>query len=173
VERLVPDGRPGDFAEALMDLGATVCTPTKPNCLICPVSDYCFAKAEGEPERYPIKPPKKAKPIRRGAAYVAVHKGEVLLERRPDKGLLGGMAGLPTSDWVEGVSSEPVPPFKAGWEEIGEVRHVFTHFDLRLTVQRAEVPRRPAKADGFWVPLAEVEGLPSVFAKAFRLATSG
>ena len=172
VERLVPEDRPGDFAEALMDLGATVCTPTKPNCLICPVSNYCLAKAEGEPERYPIKPPKKAKPIRRGAAYVAVHKGEVLLQRRPDKGLLGGMLGLPTSDWVEGERSDPAPPFKASWEEIGGVRHVFTHFDLRLTVQRVDLPRRP-KADGIWVPLDEVEGLPSVFSKAFRLAIAG
>ena len=169
VERLVPEDRPGDFAEALMDLGATVCTPTRPNCLICPLSAYCRAKAEGEPERYPIKPAKKATPIRRGAAYVAVHKGEVLLQRRPDKGLLGGMLGLPTSDWVEGEAADPPPPFDADWEEIGEVRHVFTHFDLRLTVKRADLPHRP-KSDGEWVPLADVEGLPSVFAKAFRLA---
>jgi A/G-specific adenine glycosylase len=83
------------------------------------------------------------------------------------------MAGLPTSDWVEGERSDPAPPFKAAWGEVGEVRHVFTHFDLRLTVMRADLPRRPAKVDGFWMPLAEVEGLPSVFAKAFRLATSG
>jgi len=82
------------------------------------------------------------------------------------------MLGLPTSDWVEGERSDASPPFKASWEEIGDVRHVFTHFDLRLTVQRADLPRRP-KADGIWVPLDEVEGLPSVFAKAFRLATSG
>lgn len=170
VERLVPAGRPGDFAEALMDLGATVCTPTKPNCLICPVSEFCLAKAEGNPERYPVKPAKAAKPIRRGAAFVAVYKGEVLLERRPDKGLLGGMAGLPTSDWTEGERTGPVPPFSADWEDIGEVRHVFTHFDLRLSVMRADLSRRPPKAEGFWVKLDEVEGLPSVFAKAYRLA---
>jgi A/G-specific adenine glycosylase len=132
-----------------------------------PAGRYCTAKAEGDPERYPIKPPKKAKPIRRGAAFVAVHKGEVLLQRRPDKGLLGGMLGLPTSDWAEGERVRSAPPFKAGWEEIGEVRHVFTHFDLRLTVQRADLPRRPKADDGVWVPLAGVEGLPSVFAKAF------
>ena len=172
VERLVPEGRPGDFAEALMDLGATICTPTRPNCLICPVSDLCLAKAEGEPERYPIKPAKQPKPIRRGTAFVAVHKGEVLLQRRPDKGLLGGMLGLPTSDWTEGERTDPAAPFRADWEEIGEVRHVFTHFDLRLTVTRADLPRRP-KAEGVWVALDEVEGLPSVFAKAFRLATAG
>ena len=153
-----------------MDLGATVCTPTKPNCLICPVSDFCRAKAGGQPERYPIKPEKKPKPIRFGAAFVAVHKGEVLLQRRPEKGLLGGMAGLPTSEWAEGAADKPAPPFNADWAEIGEVRHVFTHFDLRLTVLRADFTRRPAKVEGFWVALDEVEGLPSVFAKAFRLA---
>lgn len=172
VERLVPEDRPGDFAEALMDLGATICTPTRPNCLICPISEFCRAKAEGEPERYPIKPARQAKPIRRGAAFVAVHKGQVLLQRRPDKGLLGGMTGLPTSDWVEGNAPDPQPPFKADWRDRGEVRHVFTHFDLRLNVLRADLARRPAKADGFWVALEEVEGLPSVFAKAFRLAIS-
>ena len=170
VERLVPADRPGDFAEALMDLGATVCTPMRPNCLICPISEFCRAKAEGNPERYPIKPAKAAKPIRRGAVFIAVHGGDVLLERRPDKGLLGGMLGLPTSDWIEGERGDPVPPFKAGWEEIGEVRHVFTHFDLRLSVMRADLSRRPAKVEGVWVQLDEVEGLPSVFAKAYRLA---
>ena len=170
VERLVPSDRPGDFAEALMDLGATVCTPSRPNCLICPVSAFCLAKAEGQPERYPIKPAKAAKPIRRGVAFVAVHRGEVLLQRRPDKGLLGGMLGLPTSEWIEGTRTDPAPPFAADWTEIGEVRHVFTHFDLRLTVMRADLPRRPAKAEGIWVKLDAVEGLPSVFAKAFRLA---
>lgn len=170
VERLVPEDRPGDFAEALMDLGATVCTPTRPNCLICPVSEFCRAKAEGEPERYPIKPARQAKPIRRGTAFVAVHKGQVLLQRRPDKGLLGGMIGLPTSDWVEGKAADPQVPFKADWQDRGEVRHVFTHFDLRLAVLRADLTRRPARAEGFWEALGEVEGLPSVFAKAFRLA---
>lgn len=170
VERLVPEDRPGDFAEALMDLGAAVCTPTRPNCLICPISGFCRARAEGKPERYPIKPVKKAKPIRHGTAYVAVHQGEVLLQRRPDKGLLGGMLGLPTSDWVEGEPADPPPPFKGNWDEIGDVRHVFTHFDLRLRVLKADLPRRPAKAEGQWVVAKDVEGLPSVFAKAFRLA---
>lgn len=170
VERLVPTGRPGDFAEALMDLGATVCTPARPNCLICPVSEICRARAEGEPERYPIKPAKKAKPTRHGAVFVAVHQGQVLLQRRPEKGLLGGMIGLPTSDWVEDENTDPVAPFSAAWQEIGEIRHVFTHFDLRLAVKRADLPRRPEKAGGVWVAADEVAGLPSVFAKAFRLA---
>ena len=170
VERLVPKDRPGDFAEALMDLGATVCTPARPNCLICPVSGVCRAKAEGDPERYPIKPAKLAKPVRRGVAWVAVSRNEVLLQRRPEKGLLGGMLGLPTNDWGADGHQDPQEPFRADWDEIGEVRHVFTHFDLRLLVQRADLSRRPKSAKGEWVALDRVEGLPSVFAKALKLA---
>ncbi|KCZ47982.1 A/G-specific adenine glycosylase [Hyphomonas pacifica] len=172
VRELVPEERPGEFAEALMDLGATVCTSTKPNCLICPLSELCAARAEGNPERYPIKPAKPEKPVRHGIAYVLHSKGEVLLVRRPDKGLLGGMLALPTGDWVEGDFPETPPPAKADWEEVGEVRHVFTHFALRFRVMRADLARRP-KADGQWVNVDAVEGLPSVFAKAFKLAVAG
>jgi len=169
VAALVPADRPGDFAEALMDLGATVCTPAKPDCLICPLSQLCKARAEGAPERYPAKPAAKAKPVRRGTAWVVVCKGEVLLVRRPERGLLGGMLGLPTSDWSADGDGDPETPFRARWEDCGEVRHVFTHFDLRLAVKRADPARRP-ESDGLWVPVEAVEGLPSVFAKAFRLA---
>ena len=166
---LVPENRPGEFAEALMDLGATVCTPKSPNCLICPLKDLCRARAEGAPERYPIKPAKAKQPVRQGIAYVLVNKGQVLLERRPDNGLLGGMLALPTTEWVEGEVS-PSPPLNANWEELGEVRHVFTHFALRLTVLKAEqIGRRKA---GLWVPVDEVAGLPTVFAKAWRLASN-
>ncbi|MCA8899696.1 MAG: A/G-specific adenine glycosylase [Hyphomonas sp.] len=170
VADLVPEQRPGDFAEALMDLGATVCTPSKPNCLICPLSQLCRARAEGTPERYPVKPPKTAKPVRRGVAWVIVHKGQVLLVRRPEKGLLGGMLAVPSSVWFEGDIVDFEDPFEGDWVDCGEVRHVFTHFALRLAVKRANPARRP-KLAGDWVPLAEVDGLPTVFAKAFRLAT--
>ncbi len=169
VRALVPEDRPGEFAEALMDLGATVCTPTKPNCLICPVSGLCAARAEGAPERYPVKPAKKAQPVRYGTAFVLVAGGDVLLVRRPETGLLGGMLALPTDEWTEGRHPDSPPPAKAAWDEVGEVRHVFTHFALRLRVMRADVKRKP-KAEGQWVPADEVDGLPSVFAKAFRLA---
>ncbi|MEP6275172.1 A/G-specific adenine glycosylase [Hyphomonas sp.] len=172
VRALVPDDRPGEFAEALMDLGATVCTPTRPNCLICPLSDLCAAREEGEPERYPIKPAKVAKPVRHGIAYVLVVKGETLLVRRPDKGLLGGMLAVPTGEWVVGAFPEAHAPVRADWEEVGEVRHVFTHFALRFRVMRANAPRKPTVEGGLWVKVEEVEGLPSVFAKAFRLAVA-
>lgn len=166
---LVPDTRPGEFAEALMDLGATVCTPKSPNCLICPLSELCVARAEGDPGRYPVKPAKTKKPTRRGAAFVLMDRGEVLLERRPDKGLLGGMVGLPGSVWaVDGDASTAKAPAQADWSEIGEVRHVFTHFSLELTVWQADLKgKRP---DGLWTPAGEVAGLPSVFGKAWALA---
>lgn len=169
VRGLVPDRRSGEFAEALMDLGATVCTPKSPNCLICPLSELCAARAEGDPGRYPVKPAKTKKPTRRGAAFVLLDQGDLLLERRPDKGLLGGMVGLPGTVWAEdGDVGIDKAPAIAGWTEIGDVRHVFTHFSLELTVWRGELTgRRP---DGLWVPVDQVDGLPSVFEKAWRRA---
>jgi A/G-specific adenine glycosylase len=168
VRALVPAKRPGEFAEALMDLGATVCTPTRPNCLICPLATMCAARAEGEPDTYPRKPAKAATKVRHGVAYVLLEGDEVMLVRRPDKGLLGGMLALPGTEWPKTGIPEEAPPVEANWETIGEVRHVFTHFALILTVKRASLnAKRP---DGVWTPIRDVEGLPSVFAKAFRLA---
>lgn len=166
---LVPQDRPGEFAEALMDLGATVCTPTKPNCLTCPISSICVARSEGQPEIYPVKPPKTERPTRFGIVHVLVSEGKVRLVRRPDKGLLGGMLALPTGEWVEGDFPPTPAPAKGKWEEVGEVRHVFTHFSLRLKVLKAQVPLTD---NDIWIPISDVEGLPSVFAKAFRLATT-
>ena len=169
VRMLVPGKRPGEFAEALMDLGATVCTPKSPNCLLCPLSELCLAREEGAPERYPIKPPKMKKPARQGAVFVLLDDGEVLLERRPEKGLLGGMAGLPSVEWAaDGDVSCVQAPGEAAWEQIGEVRHVFTHFALTLTVWRGVLTG--VRPKGLWRSVGQVEGLPSVFEKAWRLA---
>ena len=165
---LVPADRPGDFAEALMDLGATVCTPKQPVCRICPLTEYCVARAEGNPERYPIKPQKTARPVRYGQVYVLQQAGKVWLVRREPSGLLGGMTGLPTSDWTP--SRMPAtPPVQAGWQSVGEVRHVFTHFSLRLEVLSATTRTKRLK-EGFWAEAPELSGLPSVFAKAAALA---
>ena len=164
VESLVPADRPAEFAEALMDLGATICTPKSPNCLLCPLRSLCAAQAEGTPERYPIKPKKVPKPTRLGHVYVLFGQDRsVMTERRPNKGLLGGMLGLPTSDWGSDLPETDFPAAGA-WEEIGEVRHVFTHFALTLKVWRAEtaVPLTPGAV--------AADGLPSVFAKALKLA---
>lgn len=165
---LVPADRPGAFAEALMDLGATVCTPKKPNCAICPLAKHCAARAEGDPERYPLKPEKVARPVRYGAAFVLRRAGNVWLLRRPPSGLLGGMLALPSSEWTE-TKAEATAPLKANWERLGEVRHVFTHFSLHLDVLAAETQDADLP-EGFWVPDDGLTGLPTVFAKAAALA---
>ena len=165
---LVPEDRPGAFAEALMDLGATVCTPRNPNCAICPVAAYCRALAEGEPERYPIKPEKIARPERFGTAYVLRRNGNVWLVRRPPSGLLGGMLALPSSEWSE-ARQDAAAPVDAEWEVLGEVRHVFTHFSLKLDVWSAKTPNTELP-EGFWTSEDEIDGLPTVFAKAAALA---
>jgi len=166
VEDLVPEDRPAEFAEGLMDLGATICTPKSPNCLLCPVKAYCLGRAEGAPERYPIKPKKTPKPHRVGHVYVLRGaERTVLTETRPERGLLGGMMGLPTSDWSDTLTP-PVFPQPLAWQEIGEVRHVFTHFSLALNVWRADMPN-----EKMTTPIeTAVDHLPSVFAKALKLS---
>jgi A/G-specific adenine glycosylase len=158
---LVTAERPGDWAQALMDLGATVCTPKSPLCDRCPLRGFCAAFATGAPQTYPRKSRKAERPRRYGHALVSVRRGEVALVRRPPKGLLGGMLALPTGDWT---GARPAPP-AGDWRRMGEVEHVFTHFALTLEVWRGEADI----ADGIWTPLARAgEGLPSVFLKALR-----
>jgi A/G-specific adenine glycosylase len=164
--------RAGDLAQALMDLGAMVCTPKNPNCLICPLNTMCAARAEGNPDRYPVKAVKKPTPVRYGAAFVLVRGAEVLLVRRPPSGLLGGMVMPPGSEWSTGKLEDPLEgaPAKASWERVGEVRHVFTHFALKLDVWRAETPAR-AKVQGEWLSHEDaLAALPTVGRKAVALA---
>ncbi|MEM9580580.1 MAG: A/G-specific adenine glycosylase, partial [Pseudomonadota bacterium] len=141
-EALTPDMRPGDYAQAVMDLGATICTPRNPACGICPWRDGCRARLAGTMAELPKKTPKKPKPIRRGIAYVARRvDGAYLLETRPEKGLLGGMLGWPGSEWTEDSVPKPAPPIAAEWKDAGaEARHTFTHFHLRLVIKTALVP---------------------------------
>ncbi|MDK2748821.1 MAG: A/G-specific adenine glycosylase [Brevundimonas sp.] len=163
----VTDERPGDWAQALMDLGATVCRPKSPLCGQCPVADQCLGLAGGSPERFPVKLKKAERPHRRGFAFVMIDPdGQVALERRPDNGLLGGMLGLPTSDWS--AAPEVKPPVSADWREAGAVEHVFTHFSLTLTVRVARVE---AAGDYQWLGFeAARAALPTVFAKALDRA---
>jgi A/G-specific adenine glycosylase len=168
---LVTDDRPGDWAQALMDLGATVCKPKGPLCDRCPVSAWCAAHLGGAPETYPRKTNKADRPRRHGVAYVLTRGDEVALVRRPPKGLLGGMLGLPTSEWraapyddAEAVAAAPVA---AVWRDLGAVEHVFTHFSLTLRVFGAD----GANAGDFvWTPREGLGALPSVFLKAARAA---
>lgn len=170
VRDLVPADRPAEFAEALMDLGATICLPKSPNCLLCPVRSWCAAAGEGAPERYPIKPEKKPKPVRFGEVYIVAKDKQVLTERRAEKGLLGGMRGLPTSDWREASPAERLAWVPQSADPIGKVKHVFTHFELHLDVILLDDAVQP---DGFdWTPRSKAaDALPSVFKKALKLAS--
>lgn len=162
---LVTDERPGDWAQALMDLGATVCRPRSPSCGACPVARHCRALAAGEPERFPVKATKAARPHRTGVVWIMRDPaGRVAAERRPDKGLLGGMLGLPTSGW--GEAADVTDPIAGRWREAGSIQHVFTHFSLTLTVRAATVEQ----VDGFtWLtPEDALAALPTVFRKALE-----
>ena len=169
---LVRDHRPGDWAQALMDLGATICRPKSPLCDRCPVAAHCAARASGAPDSYPRRTAKAARPHRHGVAYVLTRGDEVALVRRPPKGLLGGMLALPTSDWRDGRWSDTealdAAPARAAWQSAGEVEHGFTHFTLTLQILRAE----GEAADVIWSPLRDLDGLPSVFLKAARAGLS-
>jgi A/G-specific adenine glycosylase len=163
---LVAADRPGDWAQALMDLGATICRPKAPLCERCPVAGFCEAYRRGDPETYPRKTAKAERPRRFGAAFLALRGGEVALVRRPPKGLLGGMLALPTGDWL-GAPHDAQPPALGAWKRIGTVEHVFTHFALTLEVMAAQVEGEVEGA--IWTPLDQAgAGLPSVFLKALR-----
>jgi A/G-specific adenine glycosylase len=163
--RLTPGDRPGDYAQAVMDLGATICTPRKPACGICPWRGPCKARARGIAEALPAKAPKPVRPVRLGTAYFAVDgAGRVLAERRPPRGLLGGMLALPSTGWTE-AAPDPAPPFAADWRDAGEVRHTFTHFHLRLRVLWTRAAGLPGTIDAGEAMAA----MPTVFAKAARL----
>jgi A/G-specific adenine glycosylase len=166
---LVTTDRPGDWAQALMDLGATVCRPKAPLCDRCPVSAWCEGVETGAPETYPRKTKKAERPHRHGVAYVLTRGDETALVRRPPKGLLGGMLGLPTSDWratrwsdAEAAVAAPAP---GAWRDFGTVEHVFTHFSLTLRVLRAD---SNGEGDFVWTDPQGLAALPSVFLKAAK-----
>ncbi|WP_112320821.1 A/G-specific adenine glycosylase [Oceanibium sediminis] len=167
---MTPATRPGDYAQAVMDLGATVCTPRNPACGICPLMERCKGRRAGSAPDLPVKAQKVAKPVRYGIAYLAVSpEGEVLLETRPDKGLLGGMLGLPGPAWAEGAPV-PAPPLPGDWRDAAEVRHTFTHFHLRLYVQIATGCSGKPPEGCHWVPRSALspKSLPTVFRKALN-----
>lgn len=168
-EALVPERRAGDFAQAIMDLGATVCTPKSPSCQICPWTDDCAGRINGIAAELPRKAAKKAIPTRRGHAFwIERRDGAVLLRRRSEKGLLGGMMEVPSSEWAAKLADfDGVVPFKAGWERRpGKVMHTFTHFHLELTVWIAVV-EDVQMSDSRWVMREELHGeaLPTVMRK--------
>ncbi len=197
VSETLSQSRPGDFAQSCMDLGATVCTPRNPKCGICPLHENCRGFAGGNPQRFPVRLAKPLKPLRFGAAYIAVNsQGAVLLTKRNDKGLLAGMTGVPTTNWnsrQDGASDLSAAPFGGDWLDCGSIKHVFTHFELSLNVYRQIFGKRPdmiqqpyggdtestraahgsnARPDYWWSSLHDLpnEALPSVMKKAIELA---
>ena len=184
--RLTPDFRAGDFAQSLMDLGATICTPRRPACGLCPLSPDCKAYESGLAEALPYRDEKKEPPTRRGSAFVVIRDdGAVLLRERPLRGLLGGMLEVPSSPWIEGRPSEKSPekhaPLKAKWRELpGLVEHTFTHFHLELRVLRAEAGAKPSLSPGaspercLWLKPRDFHAaaLPSVMKKVLAHASA-
>jgi A/G-specific adenine glycosylase len=160
---LTPADRPGDFAQAMMDLGATLCRPNSPLCGQCPLVGECRAFASGKPGAYPAAKAKRPRPERYGVAYWIEHDHDIWLMRRPARGLLGGMAALPGPEWSDEVPVAKTPP-------IGTIRHVFTHFALELRIERAPEPI----GEGWWQPLAGLAdaGLPTLYRRAAELALS-
>ncbi|MGA0602370.1 A/G-specific adenine glycosylase [Caulobacter sp. KR2-114] len=171
-ERFVTGERPGDWAQALMDLGATVCRPKAPLCERCPIAEGCAARRVGDPQTYPRRARKADRPRRRGLAYVIWRGDQVALVRRPPKGLLGGMLALPTSAWAPTAPAAEPGAEMGEWRDLGEVEHVFTHFALTLGVLESQTA--PAPDGVIWLTGAEAEAaMPSVFAKALRLSLKG
>ncbi len=156
VASMTPADRPGDFAQSMMDLGATICRPKSPVCGACPIAEDCVAAASGDPERFPAHKQRAARPVRYGIAHWIERNGAIWLVRRPRKGMLGGMAALPGSEWTE---AQPKPR-----SVLGHITHDFTHFRLELAVVAHEFPN----GDGWWQKTDDLvdAGLPTLYRRA-------
>lgn len=176
VAQIMPLQRSGDFAQAMMDLGATICTPRKPSCILCPLKEECIALKTSDPELFPFKAPKKARPVRHGSAFVAINTDQqVLLRKRTAKGLLHNMSEVPGSFWdarTDGATDISAAPFMAKWQFEGIITHIFTHFELHLHVYRADNIESIITNDGWWVPIQDLrnEALPTVMKKVISAA---
>jgi A/G-specific adenine glycosylase len=174
---LSPDIRPGDYAQAMMDLGATICTPRAPNCLACPVAAFCAGRPRGIAPDLPKRAKKVPRPTRRAIAWLAQDKsGALLLRRRAETGLLGGMWEVPSSEWIADGKFDAAPPVPGDWHAVGQVVHVFTHFRLELNVCTARFTRAQARgfgSDMVWVKPTTLGdyALPTVMKKVIAAGT--
>jgi len=161
---MIPRGRAGDFTQAMMDLGATICRPKAPMCSVCPLQGHCAAFETGTPELFPSPKQRAVRPHKYGVAYWIERGGQVWLVRRPAKGMLGGMAALPGTDWAKAAPVHGVNP-------LGSVRHVFTHFSLDLRI----VPASEPLGEGWWHPIGDLQhaGLPTLYRKAAEIVLAG
>jgi A/G-specific adenine glycosylase len=180
-ESMTPAARAGDYAQAVMDLGAVICRPRAPRCPLCPLAGVCDARAQGEPERYPLKAPRQPRPERKGRAFWIAREGaggaEVWLVQREGKGMLGGMRALPDDAWSARADGQGAPPLAGEWLPGGRVHHVFTHFslDLQVMVYSGGDCSRLHGQPGEWWPVNRIgeAGLPALFAKAAQLVAAG
>ena len=172
-DSITPHEHACDFAQAMMDLGATVCTARDPRCLLCPLAPRCLARAQGDPARYPVKASKKAKPLRKGSTFWIAQDSAVWLVRRPGKGMLGGMRALPDDGWSASADGSGEFPLRGDWQTVGTVNHTFTHFALELRVMIYSGSDEPGA--GEWWPIDRLDeaGLPTLFAKAAQRAIAG
>lgn len=173
-QAITPLSRPGDFAQAMMDLGAAICTPRRPRCFICPLNTLCSALKQDEPKSFPVKAPKADKPVRTGIAFVAISENRrIYLQKRSVKGLLGGMSEIP-NHFAPGASKTDLSlaPFSATWLYQGDIRHVFTHFTLSMSVYKAENLTEKPREKGWWVKTEDLDGeaLPTIMKKAVAKA---
>ena len=173
-DQITPAKRSGDFAQAMMDLGATICIPRTPDCTACPLANDCQGRQRGIAETLPVKPAKAIKPARTGTAYWIEYDGNVWLIKRATKGMLGGMRALPDDNWTARKDGDSVPPIDAEWRTLNEaVHHVFTHFSLSLSLALTSSAVQPELlGDGEWWPVKSLDsaGLPTLFSKAATLA---
>ena len=173
-DAITPRERAGDFAQAMMDLGATICTARDARCLLCPVQELCKGRASGDPLLLPKKAAKKARPRRSGTAFWIERDAHVWLVTRPGKGMLGGMRALPDDNWSARADGDGDVPLSGAWKAGGVVRHSFTHFDLELGVVIYAGNAAAVAGQGEWWPLDNLDaaGLPTLFAKAAQLVLS-
>ena len=171
-DALTPPDRPGDHAQAMMDLGATICTPRAPACVICPLRDPCRARANGTQGERPVKAPKRAVPERRGTAWVARREdGAWLVETRDPSGMLGGMLGFPTTPWDRPGAPDPGPPAEAAWLALPRpARHGFSHFTLALDVLVARLPMDARPSRGGFAPTLDPGALPTAMRRVLDIA---
>lgn len=169
-DTITPDTRSGDLAQAMMDLGATICTSRDPKCLLCPLANECVAREQGDPAKLPVKAPKKPKPERTGTAYWIEREHKVWLVTREGTGMLGGMRALPDDGWSAQSNGSGKPPVEGDWQHAGCVRHIFTHAQLSLDVQIYTGEDTPI-GGGDWWPIDDLDaaGLPTLFVKAAQM----
>ncbi|WP_336294749.1 A/G-specific adenine glycosylase [Bartonella sp. CB169] len=172
-QKITALNRPGDFAQAMMDLGATICTPRKPSCSLCPLQSFCKAEKMQITESFPVKVPKKERPLRTGAAFVILNENrQIYLEKRQGKKLLNGMTQVPNNIGVNEENGPYNTPFAADWQFKGQVTHIFTHFSLKLNVYYTDSIREMKSKNGWWCDIYHLseEALPTVMKKAISVA---